>query len=344
MLISVIIPFYNAAATLPLCLAALAAVRYAAAEYILVDNGSTDDSVGIANRFIQDNPALSARVLREKRRGSDIARNRGAQASVGEWLAFTDADCIPDQDWLNDLACEMDADATVGALAGQIVPGEITNAVSKCLSMYTLPANREKRVWRAFTLNSGGFPTANFAVRRTLFEQLGGFDEAIAPAGDYDLCARIYAAGFVIKALTSARVRHLHRTRLKDLIEQSHRFGEEHAILLKRHKPGVCLIEMPFVRSVRVELSCCRVWLEFNQADKKLLGTIMAGLVWPPLFLLSFAYVAYLSLAIYRRGAQMHIPVKIMEAPVLAGLLLLKSAVMTSGRLYGSLRHKVICI
>ncbi len=344
MLISVVIPFYNAAATLPSCLAAIAAMRYDGAEYILVDNDSTDDSAGIANRFIQDNPALNARLVREERRGWQTARNRGAKISAGEWLAFTDADCIPDPDWLSDLAREMNEDATVGALAGQILPGKMTNAVSKCLSMFTLPANRENRVWRAFTLVSGGFPTANFAVRRAVFEKLGGFDETAEPAGDYDLCARIYAAGLGIKALTNARVKHLHRTKLRNLIEQSRRFGETHAMLLKRYKPGVCLIEMPFVRSVRVERPGCRVWLEFHQADKKLTGTIIAGFIWPPLFLLSLAYFAYLSLSIYRQGARMHIPVKIMEAPVLAGLLLLKSAAMTSGRLYGSLRHRVICV
>jgi GT2 family glycosyltransferase len=344
MLISVIIPFYNAAATLPGCLAALAAMRYNDAEYILVDNDSTDDSVGIANRFIQANPALDARVVREERRGWQTARNRGAMEARGEWLAFTDADCIPDPDWLNDLAREMDKDATVGALAGQILPGKISNAVSKCLSMFTLPANPEEQIFRAFTLVSGGFPTANFAVRQMVFDQLGGFDETAEPAGDYDLCARIYAAGFAIKALTNARVKHQHRTKLKNFIEQARRFGETHAILLKRYKPGVCLIDMPFVGSVRLETSFCRVWLEFNQADKKLMGTIIAGLIWPPLFLLSLAYLTYLSLSIYRRGALIRIPVKIVEAPVLAGLLLLKSAAMTCGRLYGSLRYKVICI
>lgn len=345
MMISVVIPFYNAAATLPECLAALAALRSADAEFILVDNASSDDSALIAGSFVKDHPAMKMRIIREDCRGSDAARNRGAKMAEGEWLVFTDADCVPDPDWLDDLGREIhDVDGAVGALAGQIVPGKITNAVSKCLSLYTLPANREKRVWRSFTLVSGGFPTANYAVRRAVFEKLGGFDMLADPGGDYDFCARLYAAGFGIKALTNARVKHLHRTGLRSLIEQARRFGEAHAVLLKRHSSGVCLIEMPLVPAVRVEPFFCRLWLEFHQADKKLLATIIAGFIWPPLFMLAFAYFAYLSLAICRQGVRMHISVKIREAPVLAGLLLLKSAAMTGGRLRGSLRHKVICV
>jgi len=345
LLMSVIVPFRNSAATLPDCLAALAAGQHPGAEYFFVNNASSDGSAEIVRRFIRETKSASAwRLLDEERLGSDVARNRAAREAAGEWLVFTDSDCMPEPDWLKDLEREMQSGASIAALAGQILPGKITNAVSKCLSLYTLPPNREERVWRAFTLTAGGFPTANFAVRRAVFERMGGFDESAAPAGDHDLCARIYAAGLAIKALARARVRHIHRTKFRNLAEQSFRFGTTHALMLKRYSPGVCLLDFPFVRPLRIETSRCRLWLECNQADKKMLGAIIAGFVWTPLFILAPAYLAYLALEIRRQGARMNIRVSVAEAPFLAGLLLLKSAAMTAGRVRGSLRHKVLCI
>lgn len=345
MLMSVIVPFRNAAATLPDCLAALAAGRHPGAEYIFVNNASTDNSAQIVKRFIDENQSASSwRLLDEDRPGSDIARNRAARESTGDWLVFTDSDCMPDPDWLSEMEREMGCDPSIAALAGQILPGQITNSVSKCLSLYTLPPNSENRIWRGFTLTEGGFPTANFAIRRSVFERLGGFDESAVPAGDHDICARIYAAGFAIKALPCARVRHRHRTKASHLIEQSFRFGKTHALMLKRYKAGIFLLDLPFIRPLRIETSLCRIWIECHQADKKLLVAFIAGLFWTPLFSLAIAYLTYLAFSTWRQGARMNILVSAAEAPVLAGLLLLKSAAMTAGRLRGSIQHKVICV
>ncbi|MFA7160330.1 MAG: glycosyltransferase [Kiritimatiellia bacterium] len=344
MLISVIVPFLNAARHLPRFLEALAGVCYPDSEFILVDNNSRDGSPDIVRAFIKNNPGLPITLLHEKKPGSTAARNLGAAAARGEWLAFTDADCIVSPAWLSDLASAIDADPGPGAFAGCIRPADSGNIVTRFLGLYTLPPNSRARVCHQYTLVDGGFPTANLTVRADVFNQTGGFDESIRIYGeDHDLCMRIYKAGFCVKCLTNAVVQHVHRSTLAGLLRQAFNFGTVHAIMASRFDSGFILVQVPFIDFRRWK-GRCKIWLDLNLADKKMLGTIVAGFIWPPLFLLSFAYVAYLSLSIYRRGARMHIPVKIMEAPVLAGLLLLKSAAMTAGRIAGSLRYKVICI
>ncbi|MBI2467114.1 MAG: glycosyltransferase family 2 protein [Candidatus Rokubacteria bacterium] len=90
-LASVVIPAYDAEATLPACLAALARQSLAPErfEVIVVDDGSTDATAQVAER-------AGVRVVRlPANAGPAAARNRGAQAARGEVLVFTDADCEP---------------------------------------------------------------------------------------------------------------------------------------------------------------------------------------------------------------------------------------------------------
>ena len=87
--VSVIIPVLNGERTIRECLVSLLRVDYLPerGEILVVDNGSTDRTAEIINSF-------PVRYLGEERRGKSYARNRGIEASKGEILAFTDADCV----------------------------------------------------------------------------------------------------------------------------------------------------------------------------------------------------------------------------------------------------------
>ena len=343
---TVVVPFRNAAAHLTACLEGLACQKQSGFELVLVDNGSKDDSADIVLEFAEEreNRNLGIRLLHEAKPGASAARNKGAGEATGEWLAFIDADCVAEPSWLSDLEMHVTESMEVAALAGCILPDEPHNVVQKLLALYTLPPNTEELIYNEFTLLEGGFPSANLAVKRDVFESVKGFDETIPIYGeDHDLCARIYATGHKIKALTHAVVRHRHRTGIRGLVKQSFGFGKSHALGLRKLVPGAFILQLPLVDIRRIQRGC-RIWIDGQQADKKVIVAAAAGLVYAPLWFLSFLYFIYLSITITRRGRQRGVEVHAWEAPSMALLLIVKSFSMTLGRLVGSIRHKVLCV
>ena len=115
-----------------------------------------------------------------------------ASISEAQPVAFTDADCSPQANWLSVLL-EPFTDAHTGAVAGNIVGVFDRSLCELFSSLYTLQSPREANTFTSWTPWSGGFPTANLAGRRSLLETLQGFDEDVTIYGeDYDLCARLY--------------------------------------------------------------------------------------------------------------------------------------------------------
>jgi glycosyltransferase involved in cell wall biosynthesis len=171
---SVIVPFYNSAAHIESCATALLSQCYPADRYeiIFVDNGSADVSRDIVQRY----PRI--RVLSESKQGPYAARNRGAAASSGEIIAFTDADCVPATDWLQTMAKVM-KDPSV-----QIILGGVTMPDSGVLAL--LSAYEDERGEYIFSRTTQelyyGY-TNNMAVRRAALETVGPFCE-VARGGD----------------------------------------------------------------------------------------------------------------------------------------------------------------
>jgi glycosyltransferase involved in cell wall biosynthesis len=155
--IAVVIPARNAAATIGRTLDALAHQTHAPDEVVVVDDGSTDDTVAIAER-------AGARVLRQDAEGPAQARNRGAAATSAPLLAFTDADCYPAEHWLEaGVRALARADLVQGAVRPERPPGPFDR---------TLWVERRSGLWES----------ANVLVRRELFDALGGFEEWIVPS------------------------------------------------------------------------------------------------------------------------------------------------------------------
>lgn len=100
-LISVVIPVYNAQATLERCLDGLLAQSHPAWEAILVNDGSTDASGEVLRRYAQCDPRFV--VLEQPNAGPAAARNTGMRHARGEWLAFVDADDVIPPDYLQQL-------------------------------------------------------------------------------------------------------------------------------------------------------------------------------------------------------------------------------------------------
>jgi len=340
--LSIVMPVLNAARTLPRTLAALTALEPAPDEIVLVDNGSTDDTPGQLQAYAAGARAKVV-VLGEPRRGASAARNAGARAATGDVVVFTDADCCPRPDWLAAVGRPL-ADATVGAVAGRLAATPPRGVIETFGSLFTLQAPAAPARHTRWTPWAGGFPTANLAVRRELLERAGGFDESIAIYGeDYDLCARLYAAGAAIVYAPDAVVEHQHRAALRPMLRQAFGFGRSHAWLMRRHVLRGLWLTLPRLSLAR-ERFPLPLWIEAASPDKKMAAVLALGLAWRPLLLLLPLYGAWLWWDVTRRTRARGLAVSWLGRWGLVGCLLAKAAAMTGGRWWGSLRYGRACL
>jgi GT2 family glycosyltransferase len=340
--LSVVIPVLDAARTLPRTLEALSALTPAPDEIVLVDNGSTDDTPDQLRAFAA---AAAARVVvhREPRRGASVARNPGVRAATGDIVAFTDADCCPRADWLAALV-EPLADSGVGAAAGRLASTPPRGVMETFSSLFTLQAPTAPAHHTRWTPWAGGFPTANFAIRRDLLMRLGGFDESVAIYGeDYDLCARLYAAGAAIVYTPAAVVEHQHRVALRPMLRQAFGFGRSHAWLMRRHLRRGLWLTLPRWSLVR-ERCPLPVWIEAASPDKKAVALLVLGLLWRPLLVLLPLYGTWLWWDMTRRTRARGLAVSWLGRWGLVGCLLAKAAALTGGRWWGALRYGRACL
>ncbi len=341
--VSIIIPVKNGAGTLPACFAALTGLTPAPTEIIFVDNASTDDTSRLLTEFQRNCRTATIRVLHQPRPGAAAARNAGIRTATGDLIAFTDADCAPHSDWLLHLTDPF-ADTEVGAVAGSITGTFNRSLYELFSSLYTLQSPRDSHVHRAWTPWSGGFPTANLAVRRALLDRLQGFDENVTIYGeDYDLCARLYQQGVSIVYQPAACVTHHHRTTLRGVLKQAFGFGRGHAYLLHRHRPDGLWLALPR-RAIQWRGVPVHGWIDAASPDKKLAGLIGLGLVYRPLLWLIPMYLCWLAYESGTRARQAGAAVSAINALGLAWMLVLKAGAMTAGRWWGSLRYGAFCI
>src|SRR5258705_2141257 len=100
--VSVVVCAYNAERTMDQCLASLAVLNYPDYEVIVVNDGSRDRTLAIAERY------GFCRIISQSNQGLSVARNVGAEAATGEIVAYTDSDWVADPDWLSYLVARME--------------------------------------------------------------------------------------------------------------------------------------------------------------------------------------------------------------------------------------------
>ncbi|MFO0730166.1 MAG: glycosyltransferase [Nitrospiraceae bacterium] len=292
--LSIVIPVRNGERTLPACFAALDQLNPAPAEIIFVDNGSTDRTPELLSAFQRTPRPLPVIVLQERTLGASAARNTGIRAATGDLVVFTDADCAPRRDWLRHVGAGF-AEAEIGAVAGSVTGVFDRSFCELFSSLYTLQTAGGSLVYRAWTPWSGGFPTANLAVRRSLLLKLEGFDEGKTIYGeDYDLCARLYREGAAILYQPDAVVIHHHRATVKGVFRQAYGFGRGHAYLLHRHHPAGLWLEFPR-KAVEWSWAPLPGWIDVASPDKKLALLLMSAILIRPLIALLPLYLCWLA-------------------------------------------------
>ena len=194
--VTVVVATRNRSGLLERLLTALARQRFhGEMDVIVVDDASTDDTAAVLGRLASATTLKVDWLSLPDRRGPGGARNVGWPRSRAPLIAFTDDDCVPDDDWLASLVEALaDADLVQGRTLPD--PDQLPELG---------PFGRTIRVPR----ENGYFQTCNVGYRRDLLEQLSGFDESFAQvAEDTDLAWRAIEAGARTSFSEAALVHH----------------------------------------------------------------------------------------------------------------------------------------
>ena len=221
--ISVVIPVLNGAKTLEQCLFSIIKQDYPNYEIIIVDNGSTDKTKDIIDRFIK----ISDKIIYifESKRGRGSARNTGIALASGEIIAMTDADCLVPSGWLSSLTkpiCEE------GEL---VVFGFEKDAVLNYWSKI-----RQAEDWRSINMALEGnyanrLDTKNFAAEALLLKKFA-FHSQLLTNEDWDLFIRLKLAGIKVRFLPELLVSHYHDASFRELVATQFLRGKTAALTI----------------------------------------------------------------------------------------------------------------
>ncbi|MGF9764853.1 glycosyltransferase [Microvirga sp. 0TCS3.31] len=193
--VSVIIPHLNEPDDLRRCLRAIDAQKAddLTFEVIVVDNGS---------RELPEEICSGVKLEQELIPGPGPARNRGANVARAEILAFLDADCIPDADWVRGIVEVFDSYHDVHCLGGDIRVAPTSSGPKTETEAYE---NIFSYQVQRYVRRDHFAATGNMAVRRSVFEAVGPFG-GIAIREDNDWGQRATAMGFRIAYVPQVRV------------------------------------------------------------------------------------------------------------------------------------------
>jgi GT2 family glycosyltransferase len=250
--VSIVILNYNGRAWLKRCLGAAVTQVAPDCELIVVDNGSSDGSVDFVQRSF---PAVRVIAL-ERNTGFAAGNNAGAQAARGHYVAFLNNDAAPQPGWLSALRNALDSDPQVGLAASCIVFMHDPSVIDSAGDGLTRWGGAFKRghgrsVLEALALDAGevfGACGAACLVRREVFDELGGFDDAFfAVYEDVDLSYRVQLHGYRCMYVPEAVVHHAGSATLGWLSPQSVFWGQRNLewMYLKNTPWPLLLITLP---------------------------------------------------------------------------------------------------
>lgn len=226
--ISVVVPFFNSSKTLHACLKKILNSDYPDFEVIAVDDGSTDNSAEIVKEF----PVKLIRL--KKNSGPAKARNTGAKKALGEIIVFVDSDVLINKENLSLFKKTFEGNPKISCV----------QAIYSDSNRYRNFATRYQDYYHIYTfgvLREGMIPTVasyNFAIKRDVFEKLGGFDENIKSPSveDDDLGHRLSKGGYEIFLNKKISCQHLNHTSVKKLLKRNFSMAFSLAKLMLRNR------------------------------------------------------------------------------------------------------------
>ena len=232
-MISIVIPTKNNGDVLEQCLGSIGELDYLedVVEVLIVDGHSTDNTVEIARKY-------GCNVVYEDVGTRGGACNIGVKLAEGDFIVFTDADCVVPKDWLNGLVKHFNEEK-VACIGGPNITPEDDTEFAKCvgtvLSLLSKPGSRYglniDRVTETFH-NSG----CNVAYRKNAIEEAGWFNEKLITCEDEELDYRIREKGYKILYIPYAKVYHYRRPTWKRFYKQAYRYAVGRMQAIKLHR------------------------------------------------------------------------------------------------------------
>jgi len=228
--ISVIIPTYNSEKTIGNCVEALMQQDYKGKyEVIVIDDGSKDETADAAEE-------LGAIVLKQKNYGPAKARNLGANNAKGEILVFTDADCIPEKNWLSEMIKPFENPKVVGVQGAYKTKQK---SITARFNQIEIEERYDRMKRKSETLDWIGSYSAGY--RKKDYLEVGGFDESFPKASgeDPELSYKLAKIGKKLVFNSKAIVYHLHPENLIEYLKIKYFRAFYRVNLYSKHKDKI---------------------------------------------------------------------------------------------------------
>jgi glycosyltransferase involved in cell wall biosynthesis len=194
-------------------------------EVVIADNGSTDRTPRVAERFARRDRVVH--VIEDDVRGSYAARNAGIEAAEGEVIGFVDADMWVDRHYVESITRAMrDDDRVYMGCDVEVVDDGTPTARFDAATAFPV---------RDYVENLQFAPTCALVVDRCLFESVGRFDRRVVSGGDVEFGRRVAAAGYDLTFEPGIVLYHPARERVRELVSKWFRVGRGDEQLRRRH-------------------------------------------------------------------------------------------------------------
>jgi glycosyltransferase involved in cell wall biosynthesis len=224
--VSVIIPARNAADVIPDCIKALQqqTCDRSALEIIVIDDGSSDTTPDVVK-------SAGITLFSQENRGPAAARNAGVKTARGDIILFTDADCRPAADWVDQMMEPFKNDAVMG------VKGVYRSDQTEMTARFVQAEYEAKYRFMAAFKTIDFIDTYSAGFRRNAFTALKGYDESFPGASveDQEFSFRMHEAGYQMVFTPRAVVTHLHATSLRRYFRKKFNIGFWKMKVLREH-------------------------------------------------------------------------------------------------------------
>lgn len=218
--ISIIIPVYNDPYGLEDTLKSLVNQDYPSEKFeiIVADNGSSDNTLDIAEKFSQEYSVVIRTTVEDNVQSSYATRNKGIVTSKGTIIAFIDADMSVEKNWLTKICISMEKLQADYLACGVEIYSEIKSIFALYNKMTGFPIEN-------YINNAHFAPTCCLVVRKIIFDELGMFDSRLISSGDLEFGNRVYESGRNLCHDPIIVMKHPARSSFKQLLKKSFRIG-----------------------------------------------------------------------------------------------------------------------